>query len=100
MLRTGEVGAAALIHRDEDSVPVHGRDGEQQLQDEVRHELLIVFEISSQEDALVDCMRKSGILHSERREILQISGHCVLVREQRGSHLHTGDMRGRPAGPD
>ena len=68
MLRTGEVGAAALVHRDEDSVPVHGRDGEQQLQDEVRHELLIVLEISGQEDALVDCIRKSGILHPGKHE--------------------------------
>ena len=100
MLRTGEIGAAALVHRDKDSIHVHGCDGEQQLQDEVRHQLLIILEISGQEDALVDCMRKSGILHSEKREILQISGHCVLVREQRGSYLHTGDMRGRPAGPD
>ena len=68
MLRTGEVGAATLVHRDEDSVPVHGCNGEQQLQDEVRHQLLIVLEISGQEDALVDCMRKSGILHPGKHE--------------------------------
>ena len=49
---------------------LHGCNREQQLQDEVRHQLLVVLEISSHEDALVNCMRKSGILRSGKPKAL------------------------------